>query len=278
MPRRRLSLLAVATLFALGLGMSARADLTAYEPFNYGPEGFGLVGKSGGGSFGFSSPWAAGGFNASVHNNYVVDEQSLSYQNLLTSGGSARSGPTNAIAGLTRNFFTPLGTAGTVRYYSFLLRPEGTLHEGAFSGFFGLNLESPGEPEIYAGKPGGGQIAQYVIEDRGGGGQVPTGVSAAVGETTFLVVKADFRGGSDVFTLYVNPTPGGPEPASGVVKSSPFGTASGFTLYSTGAFSVDELRLGTTYADVTPAIPEPSFAWLAASLLLIRRRRYLRRS
>ena len=275
MPQRRPGLLVVSTLFAICLGASARADLTAYEPFNYGPEGFGLIGMSGGGSFGFASPWAAGGFNASVHNNYVVDEQSLSYQNLLTSGGSARSGPTNAIAGLTRTFSAPLGTAGTVRYYSVLLRPEGTLHEGAFSGFFGLNLESPGEPEIFAGKPGGGQIGQYVIEDRGGGGQVASGVPAAVGETTFLVVKADFRSGSDVFTLFLNPTPGAPEPASGVVKTSAVGTASGFTLYSTGAFSIDELRLGTTYADVTPAIPEPTgiiaLAGAGASLLLLRK-------
>ena len=277
---RRLRLATVSGIAALGLCAAARADLTAYEPFNYGPAGSALLGRSGGGSFGFASPWVAGGFNASVHDNYALAADSLAFQQLLTSGGRVRSGPTGAIAGLTRGFAAPPGASGTTRYYSFLLRPEGTLHEGAFNGFFGLNLESPGEPEIFAGKPGGGAIGQYVIEDRGGGGQFASGVPASVGNTAFFVVRADFGANADVFTLYVNPTPGAPEPASGVEKTAPFGTASGFTLYSTGAFSVDELRLGTTYADVTPVVPEPGAATCLAGalpLLLARRRRYSRR-
>ena len=34
----------------------------------------------------------------------------------------------------------------------------------------------------------------------------------------------------------------------------------GLTIYSTGAFSLDEIRVGTTFADVVPSavVPEPS--------------------
>jgi hypothetical protein len=69
---------------------------------------------------------------------------------------------------------------------------------------------------------------------------------------------ADFAAGNDKFTLYVDPTPGGAEPLTGTVKQDrDVGTVSALMLYSTGAFSVDEIRIGTTYADVT-STPEPS--------------------
>jgi hypothetical protein len=77
------------------------------------------------------------------------------------------------------------------------------------------------------------------------------------------VLKAEFAAGNDRFTLYVNPTPGAPEPGAGVVKNnSNVGNVAGLTIYSTGAFSIDEFRLGETFADVTP-IPEPASAVIA---------------
>jgi hypothetical protein len=72
-------------------------------------------------------------------------------------------------------------------------------------------------------------------------------------------VKAEFHSpGNDIFTLYTNPTPGAPEPLTGTVKSGNFGLTTGLTIYSSGAMRIDELRLGETFADVTPAVPEPS--------------------
>jgi len=179
-----------------------------------------------------------------------------------------------AIAGLTRDLATPIGAAGAPRYYSFLLRPEG--QGGAFNGFFGLNLELPTEPELFVGKPGADFITQYVIADRGGSGQHPSPAPVVIGQTALLVVKAEFMDFSDRFTLYVNPVPGGPEPLVGTVKfDSNLGTVSGFTIYSTVVFSIDELRLGETFADVTPAVPEPGvagFLMLSGVSLVIRTR------
>jgi hypothetical protein len=253
--------------------MAAEAALLAYDGFNYAPAGSDLLGNSGG--FGFSTPWRPGGFNASINTNYDVQTGSLSFGALLTSGNRVSTSAVTAIAGLTRDFLTPLGVPGTTRYASFLLRPEGQLNAGAFNGFFGVVLEQPVEPELFVGKPGADAINRYVLEDRGGSLQVASTTAPVVGETVFLVLKSQFTAGNDTFTLYINPTPGGPEPGAGLVKNnSNVGTVAGMTLYSTGAFSIDEFRLGETFADVTPAVPEPT-TWLLALFALtplVRRR------
>ncbi len=223
-----------------------------------------LAGQNGGA--GFSGPWQPGAFNASNTTNYAVAGGSLTFPGLATSGNSVTTGPLQAIGGLVRPFATPLGANGTTAYVSFLVRPDGTLNGGVFNGFFGLYLDGTAAPsgnDLFIGKPGSGALGQYVLETRGGTGQVPSGGPAAVGNTTLLVVKAEFLAGNDRFTLYVNPTPGGPEPAAGAVKTDlDLGTVTGLSIYSTGAFSIDEVRVGTTFADVTPlavvATPAPS--------------------
>jgi hypothetical protein len=59
--------------------------------------------------------------------------------------------------------------------------------------------------------------------------------------------------GVDVFTLYTNPRLHRPEPSQGIVKTDlDLGTVSAIGIYSTGAFTIDEIRIGTTYADVLP--------------------------
>ena len=255
----------------------ARAELLSYEPFNYAA-GTAVVGQGAGGSSGFLTPWTPGGFNASQSNNFLVGAGSLQHNNLATTGGRLTSGPTNVISGITRDLAVPLGAQSTTRYVSFLVEPNAPLHQGAFNGFFGLTFESAGEPEFYAGKPGGGAIGNYVIENRGGDGQSVSNFLTTPGQTALLVVKAEFTAaGADRMTLYVNPTPGMPEPtsASAFKGDANFGSAHGLTVYSTGSFSLDEIRVGTTYADVTPAVPEPAAVALAASVAatFVRRRR-----
>jgi hypothetical protein len=274
MNTRRLVLLIVASA-ACWCPVAAEAALLAYDGFDYAPAGSDLLGNSGG--FGFLTPWRPGGFNASINTNYDVQSGSLSSGGLVTSGNRVSTNAVTAIAGLTRDLLTPLGVPGTTRYLSFLLRPEGQLHAGAFNGFLGVVLEQPVEPELFVGKPGGAAINRYVLEDRGGSLQISSGVPTVVGETVFLVLKAQFTAGNDQFTLYMNPVPGAPEPATGTVKNnSNAGTVAGLTIYSTGAFSIDELRLGETFADVTPVVPEPATLllalWPAVAVIGARRR------
>ena len=247
------------------------ADVTpalsvAYEGFDYSPAGSDLNGNNGG--TGFAGPWVPGGYNASLFDNYDIAAGSLTFGSLQVSGNRVHSAAVGAIAGLTRPLSQCLGTPGTTRYISLLLRPEGILDGGIFNGFFGLILHrpdtfpgaNPEPPELYVGKPGGDAIHEYVLENRGGSGQVASGVQVQIGQTALLVIKAEFTDGNDKFTLYMNPTPGCPEPSQGTVKEDiDGGMISELTLYSSGEFSMDEIRVGNTFADVTPALPTPAY-------------------
>jgi hypothetical protein len=170
------------------------------------------------GGIGWSGNWHPGGFNASNSSVETIGAGSLSYGGLPESGNRAAVGISTSIAGVARTFSQSIGTTGTTRYFSMLVQPEGTLGQGAFSGFFGLALEGT-NGSFFAGKPGGGDLNNWVIEDRGGSNQVSSGVGLQVGRTDFLVIKAEFFAGADRFTFYVNPTAGGPEPLSGTVKN-----------------------------------------------------------
>ena len=165
-----------------------------------------------------------------------------------------------------------VGQSDTVtRYLSFLIRPEGVLNAGTENGFFGVYLEGVND-ELYVGKPGAGALTNYVLEERGGAFQSPSAaLPTNLNETSFIVVRADFTPGLDSFKLYTNPTPRAPEPLipSAVESALDLGAVTGTVLYSTGAYSIDEIRWGTTYADVTPTtVPEPSTLVLAGFAML----------
>lgn len=205
------------------------------------------------GGTGFAGPWTQGGFNAFA-SGYAPSDASLCFAGLPTSGGHVSGGAFSAINGAIRSLQHPVGQDGTTMYLSFLIQPQGKLDDGIFGGFFGLTLNGSLGNDLFIGKPGGGAAEQYVLETRGGSGQVSSGIPTVVGRTALLVVKAEFLPGNDVFTLYVNPAPGHPEPATGVTKSDlDLGTVSKVGLYSSGAFAVDEIRIGTSYADVVPS-------------------------
>lgn len=260
---RRLSPLLIVLLF--GLAGAARADLIAYDGFD-DPPGTPLVGQAGG--TGFSTAWAPGGFNAPISNNFNVAPGSLAFGDLRTSGQHVSTDVTANIAGVTRTLSQRFGPGSTF-YLSVLLRPEGTVGDGIFGGFFGLYLDSASanDPDLFLGKPGNRD--QYVLENRGGGGQSVSNYSAVSDQTTLLVLKGELVNGNDTFTLWINRPLGGPDPSSFDARKTDIdiGSFQSLVLYSTGAFSVDEIRIGTTYADVTPlatAVPEPSSLALAA--------------
>jgi hypothetical protein len=240
------SLISVAAALMV-MSQAAGASQIAYEGFS---QSFPIYANDG---TGFSGPWAQGGFNAFA-SGYTANEDSLFYPGLhwFSTGGSISGGAFSAINGAIRNLAQSLGADNTTAYLSFLLRPDGTLGDGIFNGFFGVTLNGSLSNDLFIGKPGGGATGQYVLETRGGGGQVASGTSAQVGQTALLVVKAQFLPGNDTFTLYANPIPG-PEPTAGAVKSDlDLGVVSTIGIYSTGAFTIDEIRIGTTYSDVVP--------------------------
>jgi hypothetical protein len=71
------------------------------------------------------------------------------------------------------------------------------------------------------------------------------------------VLRGDYTSGSDTFRLYVNPTPGAAEPGSAdATLTYNIGTQNGLAISAgnLGAATFDEIRVGTNYADVTPAV------------------------
>ena len=263
----------VALLIGSGLigERMAPADVLSGDSFSSGPVGSDLLGKSGGSGWG--GPWTTGGFNASIHTNYDIAGGSLTFPSLETSGERVASGVQNSIAGISRTLATPIAAnQTTTRYLSALVRLDGALNAGAFNGFFGLYLDGGGinSDDLFIGKPGGGQLGQWVVETRGGSGQVPSGELVVPNQTALLVLKAELRPGADTFSLLVNPALPGTEPnVYDAVKSGfDLGQVNGITIYSTGAFSVDEIRWGETYADVT-LVPEPATLVMAVASVIL---------
>jgi len=227
----------------------ARASQIAYEGF---AQSFPTYANGG---IGFTGPWTQGGFNVAA-SGYQANPFSLFFPWLEVSPfGSVSGEEFPAINGTIRNLAQPLGMDGSTIYLSFLLRPDGILNQGAFNGFFGVTLNGSLSNDLFIGKSGGGVLNQYVLETRGGSGQVPSGTSTIPGQTALLVVQAQFQSGNDLFTLYTNPLPGEPQPSTGAQKSDlDLGTVSTIGIYSTGAFTVDEIRIGTAYEDVVPKV------------------------
>lgn len=243
-----LLLVSVAFTFTLAFATPSHAALIAYEPFDY-PPNVPLVEQTNG--IGFKSPWQPGGFNARLFDLYNVRPGRLEYPGLAMKGTNHASADTPpgggpVIAGIARLLSTNLAVPGATYYLSFLHRID------APEEYASVVIGTGDGAELSIGKSG--SIREYHISQRGGVGRMLSGVEPVVGKAAFLVVKMEFKDGEDRFTFFVNPTPGKPEPASTTVKEDlDLQHADMLFLYSRAAWSVDEIRLGTTWADVTPA-------------------------
>ena len=172
--RSRDLLVLAATTALLAMSHPARASQIAYEGFS---PSFPIYANGG---TGFNGPWTQGGFNAFA-SGYTPTESSLCVAKLRTGGGSISGGAFSAINGAIRSLALPLGRNNTTVYMSFLIRPQGTLNKGLFGGFFGVTLNGSLGNDLFIGKPGGGAAEQYVLEARGGSGQVTSGTATEVG-------------------------------------------------------------------------------------------------
>ncbi len=265
----------ISTVVVLLFSRVSKADLVVYEGFQRGSSGQDLL--LAGGGIGFSSVWETGGFNAALNDNFDIASGSLTYGGMPNAGGHATTSFTNSIAGLRRTLTQSIGPSQTF-FLSVLLRPEGTIGQGPFGGFFGLYLDSTNgdENDLFLGKPGNAN--QFTLENRGGVGASISNVSAISGQTSFLVLKGELQAGNDIFTLWVDRPLGSAEPVDFDARKTDLDLNSfdALVLYSTGAFSIDEIRIGQSFADVT-AVPEPgSFLLAAASwsgfMIVVRRR------
>ena len=245
-------LLAVAAAcFAL---QSAQATLLFSDAFNYSAGA--LQNQVNPGN---SATWTGGNSGLSIVSG------NLTYPGLADQGGNELS-IANGSAGSSEIQFANQ-TSGTI-YYSFLFDP--TVVDGANDYFTALN---PGTTT-----PGGSADAvdayYYTsgkIEVRGGGASASAGTGSALTiGTTYLIVE-EVNLATKVDSLWIDPdssTFGGTAPTATATITGSSQTAVdnvGFkTQGTTGDFLVDNLLVGTTWADVTPEVtPEPSTFALA---------------
>ncbi len=218
------------------------SGLAHYEGFDY-PAGA-LTGRNSG--MGFNGPWYGG--------TYSSTGGSLALPGTPATGGR---GVSSAASGNVAR--RPLNPAffgdGTTRYFSVRLRPDSPP-----TGWFGVSLFGNAGRGLFVGKPGGTTTTNYVIENAGGGQQVISSHTAVTGSNVFLVVRCEFFSGNDRLTMFVNPTPGAPEPLDGLVKyNADFGVLTNLELTGSSPFSVDEIRIGTSFSEVAPAVCPPVF-------------------
>jgi len=243
----------VMLLVILGLaGVQASASPLTYEGFNYTP-GLNLNGLPNNGTQA-SNGWdnVKWGDFSNCDNHFIGAGSLSDPSGLLVTNGN-RATTTGGFAG-RYNKFPNYAAPGSTAYWSILIRPENTPNATNFC--FLQIFSSSGNPSLFAGKESTG--LNWGLRVAGITNTAFSTVSATLSQTVFLVVRSDFGTTNDTFRLYVNPTPGAPEPAIADATLSAFiGNQNGIGL-NTGngmAASFDELRIGTNYFDVTPAVP-----------------------
>ncbi len=230
----------------------------AYEGFDY-PVGKKLEGQKGG--TGFAGAWTMGGFGVSDANDLVIGEGSLTYPGVVSRGNRLVCRTVNQ-QGVVRDFGPLFKPAKGTRYISFLIRPE-SLPAGFVSSsypiYYGIILDYGSGNELFFSKPGRDHPDQYVMEMRGGALQETTGVEAKIGETALIVIRADFDGGQDTYTMYVNP--GATEPAKGISRTYFDSGVPRLLIYTQGTFSLDEIRVTERYEDIAPKAAKSPFSF-----------------
>lgn len=263
-------------LILTGLWLSpAKGSLLVYESFDYSA-GSELAGQGSGFGFAESSTWA----DTSVSGNRdTITTGGAVYARLQTNGNALRMvSPTDSLSGNVRRQTSLIdGAAGTTTWVSYLFSLENSASPLA-SGDWAVMSISGVTP------PGPTLTAHFGIYDGPGGGKVfgigwsnvnslaLSNVIFNPGEVYFVVARIDWNAGNagEGVSLYINPPTGAIEPL--ITESAAFTTAVniasgagtnrilsvGMNAGDTGQeWIFDEIRLGTTFADVAP-VPEPA--------------------
>ena len=255
---------------------SLRAGLLAYEGFNYtNSANTHLVGGNGG--IGWSNSWYGTDQDAFGWTDVSYPGFSFSQSNrsLVVTGGKgdiiANSG---AHAGVNRNLnvlpggpFDALletgsgliGKAGTDVWFGFLLNPT-IAHSGQTGVLPGVYL-SPG-------------LCGVGFDSLQNKPNFAPNVPVNFGQTYSVVIHIMFGGGgNDSLVEYYNPVPGGSAPLgaqgtnqlTGDFRFSFVNLNGGGTAGFATAMQVDEIRLGTTYADVAPTLIPPLYLMMVSN-------------
>jgi hypothetical protein len=231
----------------------------AYEPFNYPAGSFPNSTPCGG--TGFTGNWVVPSGNATIVSG-------LSYPGLPTANNAlqvANNGSSRSLA-----TFSSTLSSGTA-YVSFLMQGSGN-SGGNWAGVF---LQGDKAKSLFAGFLGGYSASQtsFGLGSVTSAGTAPTGGTAfgttvALSNTTvhLVVLKLDFNtsGTNDTVSLWLDPPARTNSPgvtANATYSSFDVGNISGIGLNLQGgspSFTIDEIRVGSSYADVVGANLHPT--------------------
>lgn len=257
----------VAVGCALSLGaVPASAALYVYEPFNQSTGNINGTASSGGGAtWPGSGTWAGGG---------TVSPGSLTYGPLATSGNQANY---DAVANASRAIGAALGGANVDIWVTFLI--------AANRNDSGISLFTGTTEQNFMGN-GGGSGQTLGLQNP----NINTGIAQSTTTHFYAMRMITAPTGNITTSLYIDPPTSslgvGFAPTAGSLYTnlaSPDTTRApyAFDTIRLGAFNAagtvrfDELRIGTTWAEVSP-VPEPSggvLVMLAVGGWLGRRRR-----
>ncbi|MEI7851077.1 MAG: PEP-CTERM sorting domain-containing protein [Kiritimatiellales bacterium] len=241
-------------VFAAGvaLGPTAQATLLAQDEFLYATNSQ-IIGQ------GSNNSWPTAGRTWTGATTAIMETGDLTYSNLAVSGNSVE------VQGSDQGIFRALGTtnstAGKSLWFSALMQVD----QSVGNRYAGVSLFLGATEKFFFGQRN--LSTDWGMEAWNTGLKINTSITTISNATGFLVVQMDSA--AKQIHLWVNPVSlGGSAPGTATATLSltdfSFDT---FRIQSGGTekLDVDELRFGTTYADVTPlAIPEPATALLLA--------------
>lgn len=238
----------------VAVAASANAQLM-YEPFNFTGS---VAGQNG---------WAT--HSGATPGQVTTATGNLSYTGLVAPTGNSTGISSANTEDINKGFTAQ--TSGVV-YYSALVSAQNTtgtaantatgdyfLHFGTYS--TGTNPQlSLFQARVYVRKGTATDTVNFGILNNSGGTAAPTYSTTdfPINQTVFLVVKYDIA--TNTASLFVNTTPGSTEPTTASAINNTGTTAAPAAVDyfcirqggSTGNFQIDEIRVGTTYAQVAP--------------------------
>ena len=266
------------SLFTLVISCLAAAPATclgtliASESFNYSLDGYtaGLEGKAGGTGFG-AEVWKEFGSNA--NNGIFTETLTVGSDAAPTANGPhARAQLSTAGAGIGRNLATTVGTDGTQAWLSYRIQNNNTDASESFAVVF-TTLSEARRVIMGATSGVGGQSStdgQFDLAFNPSGANQDYATRDQANH--FEVLRFDFgAGNNDTVTLFQDPTTATDFFGTGHAQLTGIdATFDGIAFTATGAtLRWDEIRIGTTLADVTVGVvPEPTTVALVGLGLL----------
>jgi hypothetical protein len=278
--------LALGVAALLAAAGPARAQLIAYESFNYNPGTLTTAQNTGTPATGFATPWVTSFGTATVQSGSLSPDASTPSAGLTTAGNKLSLAPDGTGLGFaSRTLSQPIvGTPGGIAWISVVMKGTGALgsqSQGAlvFSNGTGRGFTiTTGTSNLSPPNP----TATWSLGDAGTGPEAASNVPNTL--QSLLVARVTFGSTNDQVDLFINP-PIGVTPPAASVSLSPFHASVLSTievdsnaLAGTPTVLFDEIRIGSTFAAVVAApVPEPTALVLvgAASLggAIVRRHR-----